>query len=118
MKHKIIIITISFDLVLFIAGCSKTEPIADYDHFVKCLTAKGIKLYGTEWCGHCRQQKKLFGDSVEYLNFIDCDKNAKECKEAGIKAYPTWVIDGKNYLRQFDITTLAGMSKCDLKIEN
>ena len=54
-------------------------------------------MYGAEWCSHCKNQKKLFGNSFQYVNYVDCDKNSKECKEAGISGYPTWKVNGQNY---------------------
>jgi len=33
----------------------KNEPS---DEFAICLTDSGAVIYGTEWCGHCRDQKK------------------------------------------------------------
>ena len=65
------------------------------------LTKVGAKMYGAYWCSHCQDQKQLFGkEAVSKLNYIECDptgKNSKMnlCVAAGIKAYPSWDIDGK-----------------------
>lgn len=104
---------LAFSLMLLslplLNGCSK-KP-GSYDPFAKCLTEKGVIMYGTEWCPHCKNQKAAFGNSFEYVNYIDCDKNRDACIRAGVQGYPTWVIDGKSYPGEqplFDLSSLAG----------
>jgi len=29
-------------------------------------------MYGTATCGHCLTQKKLFGESFQYITYVDC----------------------------------------------
>jgi uncharacterized membrane protein len=68
----------------------------------KHLTAKGAKVYSSYWCPHCYEQKQLFGKQAwgEVTN-IECAADAKKnpqpevCNKAGIKGFPTWIIDGK-----------------------
>ena len=85
-----------------------------YDAFAKCLTDKGVKLYGAFWCPHCITQKELFGGSVKYLNYIECStpdgKSQTEiCSKEGIENYPTWqYADGK---RESAVKSLAELSK-------
>jgi len=59
--------------------------------------ASNSTLYTTEYCAYCQRQKQLFGDNVNLLNIIDCNRNEDECIAAEIKVTPTWVIDGKLY---------------------
>ena len=75
----------------------KAVQSGQYDEFAKYLTEQGIVMYGTEWCPHCKNQKELFGNSFQYINYIDCDKNQRACDEAGVSGYPTWKINGQNY---------------------
>ncbi|NYZ73922.1 hypothetical protein H0O00_02155 [Candidatus Micrarchaeota archaeon] len=67
---------------------------ADYDAFAKCLTEKGAKMYGSELCPHCDDQKEAFGDSWQYVTYVECRSplggQTEACMDAGIKAYPTW----------------------------
>ncbi|MFH0912418.1 MAG: hypothetical protein V1807_02030 [Patescibacteria group bacterium] len=61
----------------------------------QCLTDKGFKLYGAFWCGHCQEQKTMFGDAFKYINYIECsgpDGNSQTavCTNAGVELYPTW----------------------------
>jgi hypothetical protein len=67
---------------------SKEEKLAD------CLTAKGVTLYTTTWCGFCGKQKALFGKAVTRLTIIECDvePNGPKCEEKGIGAIPAWAF--------------------------
>ena len=68
------------------------NELTGMDAFAKCLTEKGAIFYGTEWCGHCSTQKELFGESLQYIDFVDCDINSERCSSAGIRGYPTWKL--------------------------
>jgi len=76
----------------------------EYDDFAKYLTEQGTVMYGAEWCGYCKKQKQMFGNSFQYINYVDCDKNNLACSEAGVSGFPTWSINGENYpgLQQLD----------------
>lgn len=72
---------------------------ANYDSLAKCLSDKGVKMYGAYWCPHCQNQKKAFGDSFKYINYIECadgqNGQTQICKDNGITGYPTWEFPGK-----------------------
>jgi uncharacterized membrane protein len=66
------------------------------------LTQQGAKMYGAYWCPHCYEQKQLFGKKAwEKVTYIECGEDAiknpqpKACKDAGIKGFPTWLVNGK-----------------------
>jgi uncharacterized membrane protein len=65
------------------------------------LTNEGARFYGASWCPHCQDQKRLFGTSASRLPYIECSpggRNAPQaglCDRAGVKVYPTWVINGR-----------------------
>jgi hypothetical protein len=67
-----------------------------YDNFARCLTEKGVKMYGAYWCPHCTDQKVLFDASFKYAPYIECgvrgdtSKMLPICQDAGIKHFPTW----------------------------
>jgi len=67
-----------------------------YDGFARCLTQKGVKMYGAYWCPHCAEQKKMFDASFQYVPYIECGipgntaKMQDVCTDAGIKHFPTW----------------------------
>lgn len=106
---------------LVLTGCSQdsttqdtTQEPAKYTSLAQCLTQKGVKMYGTEWCSHCKNQKSIFGDSFQYIDYVDCDKNKDECLTAGIGGYPTWIINGEQYPGEQSLERLAGLSGCEL----
>lgn len=68
------------------------------------LTTNGSKMYGAYWCPHCNDQKKLFGDAVAKMPYVECapDKanprvQSDLCRAKQIESYPTWEIGGKLY---------------------
>jgi len=85
------------------------------DALAKCLTENGATMYGTEWCGHCKNQKAAFGESFKYVSYIDCDKNSGACADAGVQGYPTWEIDGELYPGEQPLNKLASLSGCTLE---
>jgi len=91
---------------------------APTDALAQCLTAKGVKMYGAYWCSHCQNQKKEFGSSWQYASYVECalpgnQGQTKECEDAGIKGYPTWVFPGGKQLPgEQSFETLAQESGC------
>ncbi len=77
-----------------------------------CLTQKGMTMYGTEWCPHCQQQKKLFGIAFADVNYVDCDRSPGVCQQEGVEAYPTWKYQGQKYLGTQSLEKLAAISGC------
>jgi len=65
----------------------------------KELKRLGAIFYGAWWCSHCFHQKNLFGtEAGQQLPYVECDKNAEgrdRCRQAGVKAFPTWVLGEK-----------------------
>ena len=107
-----LILIIAFFLIkpLFSGGVVNEEM----DSFVRCLTENGLKMYGTEWCSHCQNQKKLFGKSFKFIDYIDCDRSKGLCLTNGIKGYPTWKINGESYPGEQSLERLAQLSNCEL----
>lgn len=90
-----------------------------YDAFAQCLTEKGAVEYGAYWCSNCETQKKLFGSSFQFVNYVECDplgKNAQPelCKEKSIRGYPTWIIDGEKYEGALTLGKLSELTGCNL----
>jgi uncharacterized membrane protein len=67
----------------------------------KHLAKVGVKEFGAYWCPHCYEQKQLFGKpAYKEINYTECTPegvNGKPqvCKDAGVKAFPSWEINGK-----------------------
>jgi len=86
----------------------------EYDAFASCISDSGAVMYGTEWCGHCKEQKESFGSSFDNINFVDCDIDRDACLIAGVSSYPTWKISGKNYQGQQPFQRLSELTGCEL----
>jgi glutaredoxin len=106
-------------LLVLITGCSSGEAsilkmeAGPYDQIAQCLTEKGAVIYKTEWCPHCKNQKELFGTSIQYLTMVDCDDDRATCQDAGVKGYPTWKINGALYPGVSQPETLAALAGCE-----
>ena len=84
----------------------------------RCMTTKGVELYGSYTCPHCKTQEEMFGDGYEYINYIECNKNHEDadleaCKNAELTAYPTWVLpDGEQLIGTRQLNELAEATGC------
>lgn len=82
----------------------------------KHLNEIGAKMYGAFWCPHCYEQKQLFGQQAfANMDYIECDPRGvnpqpETCKEADIKSYPTWEINGELYRGTQSLNQLAELS--------
>jgi len=107
--------------MIILTACTSSTPQTaspELNAFAQCLTQKGAIFYGTERCQFCQQQKQLFLDAMQYINFVDCDKNRLACSTADIKSYPTRVINGSNAAWVQTLELLASQSGCPLPATN
>lgn len=111
----------SFGVVAPPAPTAYLSAPSKYDDFAKCLTAKGVKMYGAFWCPHCINQKNAFGSSFQYLDYQECtidgqrNSFAQACKDAGIEGYPTWKFsNGTSKAGEVPFEDLASLSGCAL----
>jgi len=80
----------------------------------QCINDGGVKMYGTEWCGHCKTQKAMFGDAFSYIDYTDCDADKNACVSAGVKGFPTWIdTKGNAYPGTQELSTLARAAGCE-----
>ncbi|MCL4404961.1 hypothetical protein M1295_00045 [Patescibacteria group bacterium] len=97
---------------------SGSKPVANstaLDSFAKCLSQKGFTMYGLYSCPHCQEEKALFGDSFQYVNYVECSSNPDECTAKNVNAVPTWIgPDGKTYVGTQSLQNLASVSGCTL----
>ena len=107
MRYIILIVA----LAVFMTACTSSGK---FDTFAQCISEKNITMYGTEWCPHCKTQKQLFGDSFQYINYVDCDRYQEECLAAGVDGYPTWTSQGLRYSGTQPLPRLAQISGCQL----
>ena len=115
-KSLIITIIVSSILLLILLSiyAKADDSPGEYDGFASCLTQSGLKMYGTEWCSHCKDQKKMFGNSFDYIDYIDCDSNKDACLSAGVKGYPTWKLNSASYPGTRQLSQLSQISGCEL----
>ncbi len=125
-KNKILLIAIAVAIVLIIgalwyASAPKQAPVSvnALDSFAKCLAQKGLVMYGAYWCPHCQNQKALFGDSFQYVNYVECTQEVQKCTAAGIEGFPTWITsDGQKLVGEQTLETLSQVSGCALSTTN
>lgn len=100
-----------------------TAPIANIssslEGFAQCLSSKNVKMYGADWCPHCQNQKKLFGEAFKYIDYTECADpsdprvQAKACSDADITGYPTWKFaDGQKIEGEATFEELSEKSGC------
>ena len=91
-----------------------------YDAFARCLASKNVKMYGLYWCPHCIEQKEKFGNSFQYVPYVECaikgsKELAPECKAAGTKNYPSWHFEGAPlHEGELSLEDLSGQTGCSL----
>ncbi|MEK6907306.1 MAG: hypothetical protein AABW45_02155 [Nanoarchaeota archaeon] len=118
-KFLFIIITLAIVGGLVYIGVANSLKPGEYDDFAKCLTEKKVKEYGAFWCPNCAEQKKLFGKSFKYVDYIECDArgdNAQPelCQKEGITGYPTWEYNNTKYPGVRSLEELSEISGCSL----
>lgn len=93
-----------------------------HDGFAKCLSDRGVKMYGAWWCPHCQEQKEKFGASFKLAPYVECgvqgdtSKRTQACVDAEIKHYPTWQFPptGERVERVFELEELSERTNCPL----
>jgi|SRR3989344_3497585 len=116
MRKKNIYIYVIIVLFLVVGAYwySNYSIPGEYDEFAKCLSERGVKMYGTNWCPHCKTQKEIFGKSFRHVDYVNCDYNMNKCLDAGVEGYPTWKINGENYPGVQTLERLSELSECEL----
>jgi glutaredoxin len=111
------ILTIS---VIVLSGCDTKPPQpSEYTALAKCLTSKGVIFYGAYWCPHCQDQKKMFGDAMQYVKYVECDPKGpnaqpEECLNAKVEHYPTWFFPGQGSIEGArPLEELASKANCE-----
>jgi hypothetical protein len=107
--------------VLFYVTSAPKGP-SQLDSFAQCLTAKGAKFYGAFWCPHCAAQKKIFGSSIKFVDYVECstpdgDNQNQVCKDAHVESYPTWIFaDGSVSKGEQSLDALSTKTGCALPV--
>lgn len=112
-KNALLISIFAVVLIVAIAGASfsyiNSKKPAPLDEFAKCLTEKGAVMYGAYWCQYTQAQKRMFGNSMKFINYKDFTDNKE------VKKTPTWFIDGEKYENVQSFDRLAAITGCSIK---
>lgn len=101
-RNAIAIAVVLISAIIAIIAYASLSP-GNYDSFAKCLTEKGVVMYGEDWCQYTQGQKAMFGKSFKYVNYQ---------QDPTLELRPTWVIDGKTYQRVQSFERLAALTDC------
>lgn len=120
LKFSIVGIGILFLLIGSLSYLTSKEDPAVAE-LAQCLTDNGAEMYGASWCGACHEQKKLFGNSFKYVEYIECDARGEDpqperCQIEGISGYPTWKINGQTMTGVRSLEQLASIAGCEYGI--
>lgn len=121
-KSKIIaaiIILLGISAIIWIVYSRMPAPNkkpVNLNSFAKCLKDKGVVMYGAYWCPHCQKQKKEFGDSFKFVNYVECTKEVKKCTDKKVEGYPTWIFkNGQRITGEANFEELAKKSGCKIQ---
>ena len=116
---------ILISLLLILVGCSSSNYDSIFvDEFAMCIDDAGAVFYGAFWCPHCVDTKKSFGNSFQYITYVECDprgddEQAEFCIEKKIEGYPTWEFqDGSRLEGELSFKTLSEKTGCSLPLKN
>lgn len=118
-----LVIVIAIIGILAVSVLTSSPPDGKYDSFAQCLADSGATFYGTFWCPHCRDQKVMFGSSVQYVNYVECSTpdgrgQLPVCNAAGIESYPTWEFaDGSRLGGTQSFEALSEKTGCEIVTE-
>tara|TARA_Y100000310_G_scaffold341650_2_gene441504 strand:- start:181 stop:1023 length:843 start_codon:yes stop_codon:yes gene_type:complete len=70
----------------------------DHTQLAKCITERGVNMYGSFRCGVCAKTRALFGDAFQYINEIECHPQGEDsqwelCQEKALEGTPTWILE-------------------------
>jgi len=94
---------------------------ARLDGFAKCLAERKATMYGSFYCIHCDDQKKLFGTSFQYIPYVECSfpgsrEMTYSCRVAQIHRTPTWIFASGDRLEGTQqLQKLAEKTGCPLR---
>lgn len=83
------------------------------EQLAACLTNQEITLYGLPTCSHCQEQKELFGEAFEHVDYVDCSEEETLCQNKGVSLVPTWEIEGEMIEGKKTLEELAELSGCE-----
>lgn len=124
MKNKNLILIIVCVIILIGGIAYYNFQPGEFDEFAKCTKENGATFYGAFWCPHCNEQKKLFGKSMRFVNYVECStpdgRDQKIiCNQKNIEGYPTWEFaDGSRESGVLSFAQLSEKTGCILPLNN
>ena len=109
-KTSLITITVIVAIIILIIILTNQPAKGVSKETAQCI-ADNSELYVKLGCHTCETQKKMFGNSCQYLNVIDCFFERDKCKDIIIT--PTWIINGETYEEVFSIEELKELTGCN-----
>ncbi len=111
---SIIAIALISSLIFYSISKPKTElTLKDKEDLAKCLTQKGILLYGTINCPNCEVQKEEFDEAAQYLSYVNCYIEEEKCaKYSKQKVYPFWGMDETAIVGPIPLDKLKEKTNC------
>jgi hypothetical protein len=108
--------------VCLLAFATSAVPVEkqNLEAFAKCLASKKVSMFGSFYCSHCDDQKQLFGNSFQYVPYVECSiPGSREltfsCKLAQIRHTPTWILgNGERLIGVQPLQTLSEKTGCPL----
>jgi hypothetical protein len=56
----------------------------------------------------------MFGDSFQYVTYVECTEQQSRCQSKGVQAVPTWEINGNLNVGVKSLQELANLAGCSL----
>ena len=90
------------------------NQIIKLNNFTKCLSEKGMTMYGLQNCHWCQKQKSDFGDAWQYINYVECSNDPNGCLAKGVQSFPTWFLNGEKIVGYQKLEDLSNKTGCAL----
>jgi len=107
----IIITILAFATWIIYSNSKSTGEELVPSQIAQCIGGNAT-MYSQTGCHFCKQQKDMFGTSVQYLDIIECDQQPSVCNSLGIQGTPTWIINGTKYQGVLSIENLQNLTGC------
>ena len=128
LNTKVIVLVLAVIIVgagvfMFLSGPKADQK--DYSTLTKCLTDKGVFMYGSITCNVCKREREYLGPAMQYVKEIECNARSPNsqvelCLARGIEKTPTWILekDGQELKRLEgfqDAAALADLGGCPVE---
>ena len=113
-KYFLLLGLITAVIIILLTFYIRAQTPGKYDDFTKCLTEKGVIIYGNDYCQYTTRQLNDFGNSDKYLKYVKCADNKELCDSKGVKITPAWEMNGQMYEGVQSFERLSTLSGCEI----